>query len=422
MRTTRNIIIALICFTGILFTSCNWEQDVAPMLHFQLRDGEKLLTIAEMLEYHTITNTDSYDSLPKGTVITGIVVSDDTEGNFYKVLNIQDETGGIQIKIANTALYNKYKIGQRVYVRCDGLVLGDYRRLPQLGWWVNGSMTAITSSLEGQYIYRDGAVGKEPEPYVISSVGGVDEVLPYINKLVKIEDCYFEQGGKANYSEASASTSRTLKLNGGGSVIVRTSNYAKFASEILPEGNGDVYGVLTRYNNDLQLVLRSIKDMKNFFKYDVVYSADMSKDPFSNGWSKVTSGAEWKYLSNSMFSGFIINGTAGSNDSWLISPNLKFGQYKEELTLNVEHRIPSNAGSAEKMKLYYTNNYNEANPTESDWHELTFKSYPADFEISTFTLADNTASDNFRIAFRYKDAAASAWYIKNISFKARVSQ
>lgn len=422
MRTTRNIIIALIGLMGIFFTSCNWEQDVAPMLTFQLRDGEKLITIAEMLEYHPIANVDSYDSLPKGTVICGIVVSDDTEGNFYKILNIQDKTGGIQIKIDNKALYNKYKIGQRVYVRCDGLVLGDFRQLPQLGLWVNNGMAAIPSALEKQYIFRDGAVEKEPEPEIITSIKDIDAIRPYINKLVKIEDCYFEQGGKATFSDLTTSTSRTLKLNGGGSLVVRTSNYSSFAEYVLPEGSGDVYGVLTRYNNELQLVIRSIKDLKNFYKNEEVYKADMTKNPFDNGWTNITHGAEWKYLSNSMFQGFVINGTAGSNDSWLISPNLQMGKYKDGLTLEIQQRIPNDAGSPEKMKLYYTNSFNEANPAESDWKELSFKSYPSEFEISTILLDGNKISDNFRIAFRYMDTSASAWYIKSVSLNARVSQ
>ena len=46
---------------GIMLTACHWEQDVAPMLSFQLREGEKLITIAEMLEDHELGDLDSYD-------------------------------------------------------------------------------------------------------------------------------------------------------------------------------------------------------------------------------------------------------------------------------------------------------------------------------------------------------------------------
>ena len=409
---------------GIMLTACHWEQDVAPMLSFQLREGEKLITIAEMLEYHELGDLDSYDSLPKGTVITGIVTSDDTEGNFYKILNIQDETAGIQIKIANSSLHTKYPIGQRIYVRCDGLVLGDYRRLPQLGWWVNGGMTAIAASSENQYFFRDGAVGAEPEPIVLSSIpNNISEVVPYCNMLVKIENCYFEMGGKSAFADPNASASRTLKLNGGGSVIVRTSNYASFATNILPEGNGDVYGVLTRYNSDFQLIIRSLNDLKNFSKMEEVFKTDMANNPFNSGWKAINSGAEWKYLSNSMFQGFIINGSTAENDSWLISPAIALSKCSNgEVSLGIEHRIPNNMGNKENMKIYYSNNANVDEINESDWTELTLNTYPGEFEISNFSLSNMELTDNFRIAFRYKDSNTSAWYIKNIAIKARVSQ
>ena len=403
---------------GLLMASCNLEQDVAPMLSFQLREGETLITIAEMLEYHEMGSLDSYDSLPKGTVITGIVTSDDTEGNFYKVLNIQDETAGIQIKIANSSLHTKYPIGQRIYVRCDGLVLGDYRRLPQLGWWVNGSMTAVAASSENQYFFRDGAVGPEPEPIVISSISNnISDMVPYCNMLVKIENCYFEMGGKSTFADPNASASRTLHLNGGGSLIVRSSNYASF------EGNGDVIGVLTRYNSDLQLVIRSLNDLKNFSKMEEVFTTDMATDPFQSGWKAINSGAEWKYLSNSIFQGFIINGSAADNNSWLISPAIALSKCSNgEVTLTIDHRIPNNLGKKENMKIYYSNNANTDAINESEWTELTLPSYPSEFESSNISLSNMELTDNFRLAFRYKDSNASSWYIKNIAIKARVSQ
>lgn len=425
MKTIRDMKkILWMGFIAILLTACNWEQDVAPMLSFQLKEGETLITIADMLEYHEMGSLDSYDSLPKGTVITGIVTSDDTEGNFYKILNIQDETAGIQIKIANSSLHTKYPIGQRIYVRCDGLVLGDYRRLPQLGWWVNGSMTAVAASSENQYFFRDGAVGAEPKPVVLTSIpNNITDVLPYINMLVKIEDCYFEMGGKSTFADPNASASRTLILNGGGSLIVRTSNYANFATNILPEGNGDVYGVLTRYNSDLQLVIRSLNDLKNFSKMEEVFNADMTSDPFNKGWKAINSGAEWKYLSNSMFQGFIINGSAADNDSWLVSPAIALSKCSNgDVTLTIEHRIPNNLGNKENMKIYYSNSANTDAINESEWTELNLKSYPAEFEASTISLSNMELTDNFRLAFRYKDSNASSWYIKNIAIKARVSQ
>lgn len=66
-------------------------------------------------------------------IIGGQVVSEDKSGNIYKSIYIQDETGGIEVKIGKTGLYNDYKLGQWVYVKCSGMKLGDYNGMKQIG-------------------------------------------------------------------------------------------------------------------------------------------------------------------------------------------------------------------------------------------------------------------------------------------------
>ncbi|MBO7285198.1 MAG: hypothetical protein J6U69_01190, partial [Alistipes sp.] len=64
--------------------------------------------------------------------IKGKVTTDDTEGNVYKSLYIQDETSGIELKL-NYTVGVKYKKGTWVYVRLTGLYLGNYRMMLSLG-------------------------------------------------------------------------------------------------------------------------------------------------------------------------------------------------------------------------------------------------------------------------------------------------
>ena len=59
-------------------------------------------------------------------IIAGRVSTSDQAGNFYKSLYIQDETGGIELKLGKNGLYNDYKPGQWIYVNCSGLYLGMY--------------------------------------------------------------------------------------------------------------------------------------------------------------------------------------------------------------------------------------------------------------------------------------------------------
>ena len=79
-------------------------------------------------------------------IIGGRVISSDASGNIYRSLYIQDDTGGIEVKIGNTGLYNDYKLGQWVYVKCQGLTVGNYGGMLQIG------MTDPTGEYETAYI------------------------------------------------------------------------------------------------------------------------------------------------------------------------------------------------------------------------------------------------------------------------------
>ena len=82
-------------------------------------------------------------------VIGGQVISEDRAGNIYRSLYIQDESGAIELKLGKTSLYNDYKPGQWVYVRCMGLELGNYNGMLQLG------LEDASGSYETAYMLAD---------------------------------------------------------------------------------------------------------------------------------------------------------------------------------------------------------------------------------------------------------------------------
>lgn len=86
-----------------------------------------------------------------GIIIGGQVISEDRSGNIYKSIYIQDATGAIEVKIGKNSLYNDYKLGQWVYVKCSGLTLGAYNGMIQLGY-EDASGEYQTSYLDVQYI------------------------------------------------------------------------------------------------------------------------------------------------------------------------------------------------------------------------------------------------------------------------------
>ncbi len=84
-------------------------------------------------------------------IIAGKVSTTDQPGNFYKSLYIQDETGGIEIKIGKNGLYNDYKPGQTLYIKCKDLTIGQYGWKDNPRYGGNGMVQLGTSSTVAKY-------------------------------------------------------------------------------------------------------------------------------------------------------------------------------------------------------------------------------------------------------------------------------
>jgi len=238
-----------------LFTSCEqiFEE---PQLYVPKYNGNANRSIAQIKARHITPG--GLDSLTSNFVISGIVVSSDQGGNYYKTLTIQDSTGGIEIKINKTGLYNEYKVGQKVFVKCKGLVIGDYGGMEQLGWIYNNGVGQIASNALENYLFKDGLPKAEPAPIVITDSAQLKPNM--VCRLVEFPDAEFETPGTV-FALDSATTNQILKINGG-TIVIRTSNYANFRRDLTPSGKGKVKGVLTIYRGTYQLMLRTIDDVK----------------------------------------------------------------------------------------------------------------------------------------------------------------
>lgn len=411
MKYNHLIIIAI--FAAVIMQGCNLEPDVAPMPTFI---GEANTTIAELLAMHDIGSEDSYDSIPIGSniIICGYVTTSDEWGNNYKYINIEDETGGIQIKINHSALYNKYKIGQRIYVKCDGLVLGDYHKLPQLGMWANDQMQPIPSFKTYLYLFPDGEPRETFNPIVMTSIPAADAIpSTQYNRLVRLEDATFVEGGVATFAEPNSSgTSHDIKMQDGSTITLRTSGYADFASDILPEGTGNVTGILTRYGSTVQIVINSPNSLEGFttpVHRQTIFSVNYA-NAFNEGWIQTGSGDDWHTLVNSSFSGFYINPSEGQ-DKYLISPSIHL-ENVDSPELSFRQRA-SQQFDANAMTCFYTTNYTgDVSTTEWIQLPLTSPSSPSSAVDEFYALPENTQTSNFRIMFHVTNAPSS-WYISN---------
>lgn len=115
---------------AVILSSCSVRDEWSPVFTGNSNPD----AYPQMIMNRTITIRDLCAKYQQGTpwlmtgnhVIEGKVISSDETGNFYKSFYIQDETAGIEIKIGKNGLYNDYKEGQTIYVKCNDLYLGMY--------------------------------------------------------------------------------------------------------------------------------------------------------------------------------------------------------------------------------------------------------------------------------------------------------
>ena len=96
-------------------------------------DFEEFVSISDLKDMY-VRNGNKPFVVNESCVIRGQVTTSDQVGNLYKSLYIQDETAGIEVKIGKNGLYNEYKLGQWLYVECEGLTVGDYNGMVNIGY------------------------------------------------------------------------------------------------------------------------------------------------------------------------------------------------------------------------------------------------------------------------------------------------
>jgi hypothetical protein len=254
----RNILLLLTLglFSAITITSCVKGEFDTPPITIPTFDGTANMTIAELKAKYVGV----LDSIEDNYIIAGKVVGNDESGNLYKKIIIQDATAGIEILLNRKNMYTEFKLGQKVFVKCQGLYLGEYNGLIQLGAKYNGSTGQIADVYINNHLFRDSLPGSVPEAVTITTTPDPK----YVSSLVKLENVHFAQAGEVYATQDASATNRDLLDATGKKIIVRTSQYATFAGLPMPAGVGTVYGILSVFGSDYQLTIRDTNDVKGF--------------------------------------------------------------------------------------------------------------------------------------------------------------
>lgn len=244
----------LLLTAAATWQGCKREHDAPPIEDLDNLTANK--TIAALKTIHTLGGTPT--EVTEDWIIEGIVVADDKSGNFYKSIVIQDSTGGLEVRLDATGLYNDYPVGRKIWIKCQGLFVGDYSGKPQIVGNVAGD--AIAQVLIPNHIFR-GPLNQTVTPAVrtITQLTDAD-----VNTLIKLENVEFTAADMSKtYADAVNKMSVNLNITDCNSnlVLLRTSGYADFAGINVPDSSGSIVAVYSVFGTDKQLFIRDQNDV-----------------------------------------------------------------------------------------------------------------------------------------------------------------
>lgn len=253
---------------------CKEDFDTPPMVVPQATHTPNT-TIQELKAQYWQEGRNFCDTIKEDIVIHGRISANDESGNLYKVMYIQDETGGIGISLDASSLSTTYRVGQDVVLNLKGRWIGKYNGQYLLGYpeWYAAQSTWEAGRMQLE-IFQEfcelnglpNAAEVKPITCKISDFQGKSDAttqLAYSGQLIKIQGVKWDGAdGSLKFSEDDATTNRNVTDEDGNQLIVRNSNYADFHSEVLPISEGDLTGILVLTGSDTwQLFIRDLDDV-----------------------------------------------------------------------------------------------------------------------------------------------------------------
>lgn len=377
------------------------------------------------------------------TYLSGFVISSDKTGNFYKKLIIQDDfknpTAGIEILVDKTSLSETYEVGQKVFVKLDGLSIsyddGELVIDPTNaigGKFVlginngKGFLESISSTSASNHIIRSSTIAT----IIPLDVAITDFNQQRINTFVRLSNMQFQQSeiGKTFASETydefdgfriltSCETNDNIQL--------QTSTFSSFKLYTVPNAKGSLTAVLSKdYHAEKYVLIINTPSDITFAEnrceplFEEYFETTISGPISLTGWTnyKEAGSVDWESFadSNSLGKsariGSYRSGDA-SNIAWLISPGFNFdAQENEILTFKTSNSFADNS----VLEVFISTDWdgNENNINTVNWTLLPATIVPNSTSYREWVSSGNidlsTITGIGHIAFKYTGSGSSS--------------
>lgn len=404
-KIIKGLIIGFVAFS---FITCKKKADQPPVTDII---GHKVYSVSELKSIATCTNSCA-KRFTEDVYFIGVVIADEQSGNFYKEIYIRDRynTGGLRLDFTARS---SFFIGDSVRVNLKGLDININD---------NTDMLEIDSVDHEKNLVKF-ASGANPQPRVLnlSQITTTNPYSNYLCDLIQINNVAFLPAD-ANQIWADAisqsSKNRTIQDCDAKQLIVRTSNYSNFASQLTPSGNGSIIGIATAYQGTNQMAIRNPNELNMNGTGCIIYHKKDFDDAnlTSGGWSQqsVVNGAiMWTASSFNTDKFAKISGYLSGNqnsENWLISPALNLSSaVNPVLSFRTAAKF---AGTT--LEVWVSTNYTSGAPSTATWTQLNgFALSPNNPGSYAWTSSGNLSLSAYknagtRIAFRYQSTTTGS--------------
>lgn len=343
-------IFLLLAIAGLMFTACKKEYPEPPIQDLPIGT---VYTISDIL------------AMESGTVFTedasvyGIITADEQSGNLYKCAFMQDRATGAAIELYLNAV-SGVRIGDSVRIYLKDVTYSLYNNLPQL----------TNFEADGHIVILANNKPIEPTLTTIANINAGQ----HLAGLVRLENVKFTE--ENTFAEPSTYGNRTLAdpTDYSQTVIVRTSNYANFAYDSLPQGTGNLVAIASVYGSTWQLYIRSAKELE-FTGYtpggdaDLPYYQDFTSSFGTYTTYDVLGAQSWEIDYNTAKMTGYANNTNYANEDWLISKRFSLENVSSaSLTMTYIARYFNNLDK--DITLWVSSDYTGGDPTLASWTQI----------------------------------------------------
>ncbi len=374
----------LLAMVGTLFTACKKEYPEPPIQDLPIG---KVYTIDSILK------------MEPGTVFTedasvyGIITADEVSGNLYKAAFMQDRATGAAIELYLNAV-SGVRIGDSVRIYLKDVTYAMYNNLPQLSnFEADGHIIILANN--------------KPITPAKATIAEINQGK-YLAGLVRLENVRFTE--QNTFADPTTYGNRTLAdpTDYSQTVIVRTSNYANFANDSLPQGTGNLTAIATVYNSTWQLLLRTAGELE-FDGYvpggdaDLPYYQDFASSFGTYTTYDVAGAQSWEIdYSTAKMTGYA-NSTNYENEDWLISRRFSMENVSSaSMTMTYIARYFNNVNN--DITVWVSSEYTSGDPNSVNWTQVpatwTEGSNWTDFVSTTLDLSQ-FAGQKVCVAVKY---------------------